>query len=146
MCSTSSKAIFGKGCHLSHSARSATDFCSLFRFPQFWCGARQTHAFLRNQVPHLQCLAYLKIVITWWQVSSAWQIPFPSFPVALCWHCGCPRVAPGWASAGVQWETPWGQLADPSAGWQKSAFVYFSQFYSLPDLNQVENSSFTFFI
>lgn len=51
MCSTSSKAIFGTGCHLSHSASSATDFCSLFHFPQPSCGARQAHSCLQNQIP-----------------------------------------------------------------------------------------------
>lgn len=62
MCSTSSKAIFGMGCHLSHSASSAADFCSLFHFPQPSCGARQAHGCLQNQVPHLQCLTHQNIV------------------------------------------------------------------------------------
>lgn len=57
MCFTSSKAIFGQSCHLAHSARSATDFCSLFHFPQFSCGAGQTHAFCR--IKYLNCSSYL---------------------------------------------------------------------------------------
>lgn len=88
MCSTSSKAIFGKGFHLSHSARSATDFRSLFHFSEFSCGAWQTH-FCREE--HLHC-----------SVSFTWELPSPgncvpirtntytSFSVALLWHCGCP--------------------------------------------------------
>lgn len=133
MCSTSSKTIFGKGCHLSHSARSGTDFCSLFHFPQFSCGARQKHAFFQNQAPQLQHRAYLKTVITWWWVSSTWQILFllslllsADIVNGSALHQGEQELDPlPWAH--VLWERPWGQLADMTAGWQESAFICVSR-------------------
>lgn len=112
MCSTSSKAIFGKGFHLSHSARSATDFCFPFHFSEFSCGAWQTPI---CRVEHLHC-----------SIQFTWELPSPgncvlirtntytSFSVALCWHCGsslvqkcctlCPEQVVSEKGCGVKWE------------------------------------------
>lgn len=116
MCSTSSKAIFGKGFHLSHSARSATDFRSLFHFSEFSCGACQTHAFLQRGAPPLQHLVYLRIAITW-QLrphQDKYLYFFLCCSLVALWMPLGEEMLHLLPWGGGQWERLWVQVADLS--------------------------------
>lgn len=147
MCSTSSKAIFGKGFHLSHSARSATGFCSLFHFSEFSCGAWQTHAFLQSGAPPLQHPVYLWVAITWqlYPHQGKYLYLFLCCSLLALWMLLGEEMLHPLPWAGGQWERLQDQVTNLSAGFQKPAFICIFQ-SSTACLEAIRNEFISIFI